>query len=137
MKKLQGEYFIKSFIILLINKYLGKVMAQINIDEFKSHSGDDIDIVGDLIEIFEVSYPETLSSIEKAIIEKNFKDLELHAHTLKGMCSNFFSEELKSSCLSLEKMGRDQVLADNHKDLLNNLDENLPKLIEELKELVE
>ena len=137
MKKLQGEYFIKSFIILLINKYLGKVMAQINIDEFKSHYGDDIDIVGDLIEIFEVSYPETLSSIEKAIIEKNFKDLELHAHTLKGMCSNFFSEELKSSCLSLEKMGRDQVLADNHKDLLNNLDENLPKLIEELKELVE
>jgi HPt (histidine-containing phosphotransfer) domain-containing protein len=112
-------------------------MAQINIDEFKSHYGDDIDIVGDLIEIFEVSYPETLSSIEKAIIKKNFKDLELHAHTLKGMCSNFFSEELKSSCLSLEKMGKDQVLADNHKDLLNDLGENLPKLIEELKELVE
>lgn len=112
-------------------------MAQINIDEFKSHYGEDIDIVGDLIEIFEASYPETLSSIERAITENNFKDLELHAHTLKGMCSNFFSEELKNSCLGLEKMGKDQALEDNHRDLINNLSENLPKLIEELKELVE
>lgn len=137
MKKLQGEKFLKSLIILLNNRYLGEIMTQVNIEKFKSHYGDDIDIVGDLIDIFEVSYPETLFSIENAIIENNFKDLELHAHTLKGMCSNFFSEELKNTCLGLERMGKDRVLEDNHKDLLNNLSENLPKLIIELKELVE
>jgi HPt (histidine-containing phosphotransfer) domain-containing protein len=109
-------------------------MGKINIEAFKEHYGEDIDIVGDLIEIFEATYPETLNAIEKAVCENNFKDLELHAHTLKGMCSNFFCDDLKTACLSLEKMGKDQVLT-NHRDYIQNLKEGLPELVEELKSL--
>jgi HPt (histidine-containing phosphotransfer) domain-containing protein len=107
-------------------------VSQIDIEAFKSHYGEDIDIVADLVEIFEVSYPETLADIEKAISSNNYKDLELHAHTLKGMCANFFCEELKNASLDLEKMGKD-ANSEGYESHLEVLKTNLPKLIEELK----
>jgi len=107
-------------------------MSLINRENLLSHYGDDLDIVEDLIEIFESTYPETVTSIEKALSENNFSDLELHAHTLKGMCANFFCDEVKNACFELEKMGKNGAL-DNEDKHIELIKKQLPEVVEELK----
>ncbi|MCS7238921.1 MAG: response regulator [Thermoguttaceae bacterium] len=51
--------------------------------------------------------PRLLNEIEKAISEKNAKNLRLYAHTLKGSIRYFGPTELFNRCFELEKMGRD------------------------------
>lgn len=60
--------------------------------------------------------PRLLTEIEKAIAEKNAKNLRLYAHTLKGSIRYFGPTELFNRCFELEKMGRDGLF-DGAEDL--------------------
>jgi protein-histidine pros-kinase len=107
----------------------------VNIKELKVHFDGDEELIGELVEVFETSYPETLTSIKASTVSNNFKDLELHAHTMKGMISNFFSEELKEAAFVLEKMGRDEK-SDGFQQYVDILEEGLPKLVAEIKSIL-
>ena len=109
VKKLQGEYFLKGLIIIRNLIKIRESMSLIDQDALKSHYGEDIEIIEDLIEIFDSTYPESMAELEKAINASDFGNIELHAHTLKGMVANFFSSELKDKFYELEKKGKEQV----------------------------
>lgn len=133
MKKLQGEYFLKGLIIIRNLIKIRESMSLIDQDALKSHYGEDIEIIEDLIEIFDSTYPESMAELEKAINASDFGNIELHAHTLKGMVANFFSSELKDKFYELEKKGKEQVSVEVNE--LDPIKELLPKVTEELKAL--
>ena len=104
----------------------------LNVQALKSHFDGDEEMIADLIEMFESEYSEILNNSKIAIESKNYSALELSAHTLKGMISNFFAEELKIAAQELETMGRNSELI-NAEILFDKLLVGIPKLIEEVK----
>ncbi len=102
--------------------------------KLREHFDNDVDLISELLQIFESSYPDTVSAIENAISEKNYKDLELHAHTLKGMVSNFFAEELRQAAFALEKIGTDES-SDDTTSFVSVLKEKLPLLVTEIRSI--
>ncbi len=108
-------------------------MSKIDVSALKSHYGEDIEIIEDLIEIFESSYPETIKSLEEAIQNKDHKNIELHAHTLKGMVANFFAMDVKEQCFVIEKMGRENQEVDLK--LVDSIKKEIPGILTELKSL--
>lgn len=107
----------------------------VNEKELKVHFDGDEELIGELIEIFESSYPNKLIEVKEALSSKDYGKLELHAHTLKGMIVNFFSKDLKEAAFYLEKMGRDKRDEDGSK-YLEILEAGLPVLITEVKSLI-
>ena len=107
----------------------------IDIKAIKEHFDGDEELIGELTEIFDSSYPTSLAALVVAIQEKNFSEIELHAHTLKGMISNFFAVDLKNAAANLEKIGRDKVDTEI-KANLSYLEENLPKVSVEVRKLL-
>lgn len=103
--------------------------------ELRLHFDGDEELISELLEVFELSYPETLGALKKSIEQKNSQEVELHAHTLKGMVSNFFSKELKDAAFSLEKMGREQALV-NELSYVKILEEGLPQMIKDLRSIL-
>lgn len=103
--------------------------------ELKVHFDGDEELISELLEVFESSYPETLNAVKKSLEENNLQDLELHAHTLKGMVSNFFAKTLKDAAFALEKMGREQALenADGH---VKTLEDGLPQLVNDVRSIL-
>ena len=108
-------------------------MSLVDLSELKSHYGEDIEIIEDLVEIFESTYPDTISELEKAIKAEDYEKIELHAHTLKGMVANFFAKSTKENCFIIEKKGRDKEAISV--DELENIKKDLPNIIEELKKI--
>lgn len=107
----------------------------VNEKELKVHFDGDEELIGELLEVFEDSYPDTLASVKKSIEEKNLQDLELHAHTLKGMISNFFAQTLKDAAYSLEKMGREGSLS-GEAEHVDVLEKGLPQLVTDVRSIL-
>jgi HPt (histidine-containing phosphotransfer) domain-containing protein len=104
----------------------------VHLENLKSHFDGDEELIMELLEVFAESYILVLESLNKAVEEKNYKEVELHAHTMKGMVANFFAEELKSSAFFLEKGGREENVLDfaTH---LKKLEDDIPVMIDEVK----
>ncbi len=96
------------------------------------HFSGDEELIVDLIEFFEDSYNDTLNPLKDALASETFRDIELHAHTLKGMIANFFSSELKDYAEQLEVQGKEKKL-ESADALVEKLVAGIPLLIEELK----
>lgn len=107
----------------------------INKENLMNHFDNDVEMIKQLLGIFIQSYPESLGNIEKAIESKNFDDLRLHAHTLKGMCSNFFAEEAVALSLYLEKCGSEKNFADDIPEKFQNLKATIESAVKELESI--
>lgn len=68
---------------------------------------DDLDILLEIYNEFKETHITYFENIEKAINTKNAKDLELHAHTLKGVMRNFYYDEAVTYLQELEKNARE------------------------------
>lgn len=64
------------------------------------------DIVKELIELYLEDSKLQLSSIRAGIIEKNYQNLRVAAHTLKGSCQNFGAKKLGAICFEIEEKAR-------------------------------
>ena len=106
----------------------------VNLDELRQHFDGDEELIGEIVEVFEMTYPEAFTALKNALDQQNWKEVELHAHTLKGMVANFFASELKDACFSLEQIGRDGGGQETGGHL-NVLEEKLPQMMEELKKI--
>lgn len=104
----------------------------VHLENLKSHFDGDEELIIELLEVFAESYVTVLDSLNKAVEEKNYKEVELHAHTLKGMIANFFAEDLKVSAFFLEKGGRDENVLD-FAPHLKKLEDDIPVMINEVK----
>lgn len=106
----------------------------INENELKTHFAGDEELILELVTVFEETYPETISGIKNSIVKNDFKNLELHAHTLKGMIANFFAADLKDAAFELEKMGREQNIHDPDATI-QKLESEIPNMVKELREM--
>lgn len=79
--------------------------------------------------------PDLLSSIEKSLKTKNPKELELSAHTLKGVLSNFYAEPSQLLAWKLEQIGSGQVMDDSAIRIYENLKREVTILANQLFKL--
>lgn len=93
-----------------INHLRGGIMpGEIN-QEFKNHVGDDAEMFMELLDELKGDLPEMLNGIEKAILNSDYKELEITAHTLKGVVKNFYITDIEELAFKLEQLGRNQSL---------------------------
>jgi len=104
----------------------------LNADQMRSHFAGDEEMIGELIEIFEQTYGEILSEVERSLKAKDMDALEHSAHTLKGMIANLFAKELIEDAFTLEKMGRDKKV-ESTGSIIEELKVGIPELIDEVK----
>jgi HPt (histidine-containing phosphotransfer) domain-containing protein len=89
---------------------LNSTMIIFNEKKFLDNYQDVEEIIPDLIENFLSTSPSVLSKLKKSIDEKNYKEVELYAHTMKGAISNFYSENGRLLFEKIEKNARDNNL---------------------------
>ncbi len=99
----------------------------------ENFSGDE-DILKDLILEFIKRYSDILAQIDNSIKNKNFSELKLHAHTYKGVVSNFYAEKVRLIAFELEKKGANSDPSDLL-TLFNQIVDESKKLINELESL--
>ncbi|MDX9754288.1 MAG: response regulator [bacterium] len=66
----------------------------------------DKEIIQEIAKIYIEEAPSMLEKVREAVAQQDPKALEHHAHTLKGVVSNFAAETARRLSLELEEMGR-------------------------------
>lgn len=109
-------------------------MAIYDKNELISNFTGDEDILKDLIHEFINKSSSLINDVELAITNKNSDHLKLHAHTLKGVISNFYAEEIRLLAYDLEVAGTNKDFT-NVDVKLTKIKSLLPELIKELQDL--
>ena len=104
-----------------------------DIKKLQEHFQGDEELIGELIEIFAITYPEVITRLEQYVEKSDIENCKLEAHTLKGMISNFFAEDLRLVAFDIEsnssKLSKEEL---NHHVLI--LKEKIPQMIKEIKD---
>lgn len=101
-------------------------------DKLMEQFAGDVELVVNIIDIFENSYHEMDQQIQKAIADQDAKQLEISAHTLKGASSYFHYKDLTDKLLVIEKKGSAadfSDVSDLYKTAKDLCDELLSELI--------
>lgn len=69
--------------------------------------GEDIELMEELIKIYQEDYPPFLERISSALESSDGRTVAREAHGLRGMVGNFFSELVHALCLDLELYGKE------------------------------
>jgi len=96
------------------------------IEELKELMEDDFSL---LLETYLADGDQRLVELDKALIDKNYKQIREIAHSLKGSSSNLGAETLAETSLIVETMGREAEFA--------GIDEVVAQLKKEYKEVKE
>lgn len=106
-----------------------------DISKINEHFAGDEEMIGELLEVFESTYPEVIARLDLAINSQLSDQIKLEAHTLKGMISNFFSEELRLCAYEMESKST-ELQVDELNIQLDNLKVKLPILINEIRNAI-
>lgn len=87
------------------------------------------------ISSFLENLPDLLLSIEESIRSNDLKKLELSAHTLKGVLSNFYAEPSQILAWKLEQIGSGEVIDDSARKIYESLKIEISSLVNELLNL--
>ncbi|MEI6713638.1 MAG: Hpt domain-containing protein [Verrucomicrobiota bacterium] len=79
-----------------------------NRDAFLANFEGMEELVTQVIESFEENYPSLLARVKNAIDSSDMGELQISAHTLKGVVSNFYAEHCRLLAFELEKMGKEK-----------------------------
>lgn len=96
----------------------------INTEKAKMIADNDIDLIGELLEVFLSHHNEQLAAIKEAVKTKDGQSLRYAAHQIKGALRNFGAETAEESAYELEKRGKGNDL--------HRVDEKVKKLEQEL-----
>lgn len=95
--------------------------------------GGDTDLLRDTVVLSLKYLPQHLDRVRSAISEKNGKDLEISAHTIKGSLSLYLYKPIVQSAFELEKMGRNNNF-ETAPSLFADFENQLTLIMNELKE---
>lgn len=112
-------------------------MSLVDFEKIKIHFSGDKDLIVKLVGIFKETYPEVLKDLLNAINKKSPRDLELHAHTLKGMVANLFCEEIASKTFELERRGRSDQFKGDELALVKEISDLIIKMLAEFDSKLE
>jgi two-component system sensor histidine kinase/response regulator len=79
---------------------------RINAEELNMMFGDDMEILAKIFDDFKNGHMDMLNAVEAAISSDNASELEITAHTLKGVLATFCADDAKEMSFKLEEMGR-------------------------------
>lgn len=79
---------------------------QLDTKRILARLANDHDLLQELIDIFREDAPLFLTRMKRAINDGDHHELELSAHALKGLVSNFMHDPTTALALSLEKKSR-------------------------------
>lgn len=96
----------------------------------------DKEVVIEIIDIFLKEYPERISLLEADIVNRNFDGLYKHAHSVKGVISNFYDENARQWALQMETKGKN-LDASGLEDIFRNFKLACDSLIAELQQIRE
>ncbi len=85
--------------------------SMINKQEALARVEGDLELLGEMIQVFLEEYPKTMDSIRGGIATRNAAEVELHAHSVKGAMRNFGDSSAVNVAFDLEKLGRNKDLA--------------------------
>ncbi len=91
--------------------------------------------ISEVVEMFISDYPLMMAKIKAAIQDKNGEVLNLNAHGLKGMASNFHAKKAAEAAFALEKKGRENQF-ENATDYFHVLSEELTLLEKSLRNMI-
>lgn len=94
----------------------------------------DNEIVVEIIDIFLNEYKDRINTIKESIELKDFDKLKFHAHSLKGVVSNFATPTTQAAAKALEDKGTEKIDDNLNEDLIK-LNELVTFLAEDLSEL--
>lgn len=100
-----------------------------------SRLGGDEVLLRELAILFLDDYPRTFAHLRNAVSDRQARDIERHAHSLKGSVSNFAANEVIEAAFCLEDKGRRDALADIEDDL-RCLEQTLERLKPALESLI-
>ena len=79
-------------------------------NELESEIG--FEIVDEIISLFVEDSAERLEKLRKAIKEKDFPQIKIEAHGLKGSCGNVGAKYIAGLCLQIENDSKEKNLKD-------------------------
>jgi HPt (histidine-containing phosphotransfer) domain-containing protein len=94
----------------------------------------DNEIVVEIIDIFLNEYHERLNTLKECIESRDFNKLKFHAHSMKGVVSNFAAPTVQAAAKTLEDKGTNEE-DENLTDDLLTVTELVNLLSEDLKEV--
>jgi len=106
----------------------------INPDEIKEHFDGDEDILLEVIEIFLEQKDIEVKKLIQGIKSKNSSEITISAHTLKGVVSNFYAEDLRKFFYEIEQKGKAQNI-DNLEGEIIKIESMFKQLLEEVENL--
>jgi len=90
------------------------------------------EIMSELFEGFVEGIPPIINKIENAAAKKDYKMLELNAHSAKGMSGNIEANSFYNIAFQLEMLGKEERI-DNVANMLNDLKNEYDKVVDYVK----
>ena len=72
--------------------------------ELLSRVDNDLELLGDLIAIFQDDFPRHLHALQRAVSEKDLHGVKVASHTMKGMMANLAVSRAAASAAQLEEL---------------------------------
>lgn len=95
----------------------------------------DLELLAELVEIYEEDTAENIESIKAAIGSQDAGQLEKSAHSLKGSSSNMSAELVVEFASKLEQAGRNGDFEETD-DILSSLNEEFNRVVSALKAIL-
>lgn len=108
--------------------------SPLDVESVLDRVGGDLDLLKEIVSIFEQEGPALLEEIRNAITLSDLQRLESAAHSLKGCVSTFGADNAAAAALRLEQMGR-QGRMEGAEDAVADLERELGTLRPVLLEL--
>ena len=100
-------------------------MVEIDWETIEFEFNDEMDIYAEIFQDYSDSWRKLIDQLEAALVISDYKSATIAAHTLKGVVSNFYCEEIRLVALEMEQECKLEEQA------------NIPDLIEKYQELNE
>ncbi len=94
----------------------------------------DKEIIVEIIDLFIEEFDERMMNLKSNIEASDMEQLAFHAHSLKGVISNFVAEEPRELAKTLEEKAKEKDQS-GLIDLYNKLYNSTSKLLDELKDI--
>lgn len=109
--------------------------SSVKVEALLDRVENDLQLLSELVEIFEEHYEFNLKNIKSAIDEKDPGKLEKAAHVLKGSTLNLEAWRATELALQLEKAGKEGDLS-SVGDIYSTLAKEVKKVVSDLQAIV-
>ena len=94
-----------------------------DVDDVMERVQDDVELLEELLEIFEEDHQAKRKSLEEVVAQENYDEIKDITHSMKGAAGNIAAKTIYAICLKIE------ILAEEQK--IEEIKTHLPALVEQ------